>query len=145
MNTKSFGIDASFFIGAVASVSVVFAVSALTVMILSILDGLSLIFIIEKSLALAAVSSICAAVVLLFWGMPFHILFAYFHITSLGAYLLIGLFGGPIFLLFIRPFGIDPPFQTLIQAGILGAFGVIASASFWLFSVKKIMSGSQQI
>lgn len=142
MNTKSLGIDASLFIGAIASISVVFILAFSISIALSVWEGLSLTFIFEKSLALAVLSSLYALVILLFWGMPLHILFAYFQITSLASYLLIGLLGGPAFLLFVRPFGIDPLWSTLTQASILGVFGVIASATFWFFSVKKIVEGN---
>lgn len=74
--------------------------------------------------------------VIALWGVPSHLFFLYFKIRAVWAYLISGLVGGPLLLVIVRPFGMDPLETLLKQVALLGGFGLIAAFVFWYVAVR---------
>ena len=74
--------------------------------------------------------------IVIFWGIPIHLILTYFGIKSISSYLVSGFFGGPLFLILFRPFGVDPIDTLMRQIAIMGGLGLLASFVFWYFAVK---------
>jgi hypothetical protein len=91
----------------------------------------------EMGLGLAIVASIYGVALLIFWGIPIHLLFLFLKIRSIWAYLISGFVGGSLFVLIFRPFGEDPIFKLTVQSLIFGGFGLLAGFVFWLVVIKS--------
>lgn len=98
----------------------------LTMSILPVLHGIGLGF-------FAVVYSFFVVVL---WGVPSHLVFIYFRVKAVWLYLASGFLGGPLFLILVRPFGVDPVETLLRQIAFLGGFGLLASFVFWYVAVK---------
>ena len=89
------------------------------------------------SLYIAGVSTVVAAITMLVWGCPIHMILKRFELTSVYYYLLAGAVPGFVFVFVFLPFGNDPIDDLLLQSLLCGAYGSIAAACFWYISKKQ--------
>ena len=122
-------------LASLASLMLVFLIFAIP----STLDGLLTMSIhpVLHGVGLGFFALVYSFFVIVLWGIPIHLCFLYLGIKRVWHYLISGFLGGPLFLIFIRPFGVDP-LETLIrQIAIVGGLGLLVSFVFWYVAVNR--------
>lgn len=82
-------------------------------------------------------SSTVATIVLIFYGVPVHLLLVKLNNTKLALYMIYGFIPGPFFVFIFKPFGFDEHKYLVLQSLFCGAVGVIGASVFWFFSLNK--------
>jgi len=90
-----------------------------------------------ESLTFGVFSTLYTFLILIFWGVPSHLLFLYLKVQSVWPYLLSGLLSGPILIVFFKPLGGGDPALLFLQSVILGIVGLLPASVFWYFTVRK--------
>ena len=77
-----------------------------------------------------------AALVLIAWALPTHLLLRRYGKDRLSSYLIAGAIPGPLIVLVFLPFGHDSAPDLLLQSLFGAVVGVFAAAVFWLTCVR---------
>ena len=95
------------------------------------------------TLSISVVTTIVAAIAMLIWGLPTHILLQRKNLKALKYYLLSGLVPGIFFVYIFKPFGQEAPYNLFLQAIQCGVVGSFIAGVFWLwFNKLRITSYS---
>ena len=91
----------------------------------------------DGALLIASVASTIAAICIIVWGVPVHMLLKRYEKTKLRWYLVSGALPGFIVVFTFYPFGRDAFGTLLIQSTMLSVVGVLAAGVFWYFANGK--------
>ena len=93
---------------------------------------------IRISLLIAGVAALVAAITVIFWAIPVHLILKFFNRSNLAWYILTAIVPSFFFVYALKPFGHDSNTTLLSQALFCSLVGVIGATTFWYIAVFKL-------
>lgn len=121
----------------VASVLVVVIAFVVTFVVTAI-DSIGSDYDIRISLVIAGVAALVAAIVVIFWVIPVHLILKFFNRSNLAWYILAAIVPGFAFVYALKPFGNDSNTTLLAQTLFCSFVGAIGATTFWYIAVFKL-------
>lgn len=83
------------------------------------------------------VSAIVAFWAVLLWGLPIHIFLNWLNKRNFIWYAIAAMIPGPLFIIFLKPFGEDDLGGLLNQSILCSGLGLLGAYTFWYFAARE--------